>query len=202
MQAIEDVELPCKFADEGCKHVGTRAVLKQHLPICSFRPIPPKIECQMGFCKELVTKGEVVDHLIDKHNSRQWVGNFGTERSSTPRLPREMSGSGEIAYFPPHILSITGSDEDHTFFLNTMIRDQNWKFWATYLGSKDDARKFEVHFSLQGVSFIRRVFSTDEKKKDILADREEDGVLRLHGLLGSFNDGKFTIKLDSEIYRL
>ena len=107
-QAIEYVDLPCKFSEKGCKQVGARSIMHEHISQCKFR----NIECPHWPCKEMVTYGEVVDHLKNTH----WAKVFktckvrGVNQLDWPDQQRQDENS------LPGIVFIQG----HTFFLNTV----------------------------------------------------------------------------------
>ena len=64
MQAIQDLELPCKFAEKGCKYVAARSNLKEHIKDC---PFDLRVECQHWICKEMMSLEKLVDHLQEVH---------------------------------------------------------------------------------------------------------------------------------------
>ena len=55
------MELPCKYQDKGCKEVGGRSKMRDHLGSCIFG----KIKCPIGFCPWMMSMEEVIDHLDD-----------------------------------------------------------------------------------------------------------------------------------------
>ena len=59
------MDIPCKFTDKGCKEVGDRSFMRYHISQCQFG----RTECPYWPCKELVTYGEVVDHLKNTHEA-------------------------------------------------------------------------------------------------------------------------------------
>ena len=209
MQAIEDVELPCKFADEGCKYVGARAVLREHLEGCSFRPIPSKIMCQYWKCKEMLLTGDMVNHLRDAHNSLFF--NYPTLVGNRFfRWVTVVNRKGNwLPYWSPFILQF---NEGLTFLLHAMIEDGTWMFWVCFLGTKEDAQKYEVTMSnvLEGDEQIYnfeqtgRVFSPDKDQKNI--NTSKDGVLKIPmGMaetLGSKDaEGRLPINIQYKIIR-
>ena len=81
-------------------------------------------------------------------------------------------------------------------------------FWAVILGTKEKARNYEVIMSIPcasgaiGYEITWKVYSTDEKKDDVIMDQE--GVLKLDKYFaenyGSKNaDGQLVLTLDYEI---
>ena len=64
IQAIQDLELPCKFAEKGCKYVAARSTLREHIKDC---PFDLRVECQHWICKEMMSLEKLVDHLQEAH---------------------------------------------------------------------------------------------------------------------------------------
>ena len=64
MQAIQDLELPCKFAEKGCTYVAARSTLREHIQDC---PFDLRVECQHWICKETMSLEKLVDHLQEVH---------------------------------------------------------------------------------------------------------------------------------------
>ena len=195
IQAIGDVKLPCKFAENGCEYVAARTILKEHTDGCSFRP---KIACPYWECSNAVFINEVFNHLKNCYKE--------THVEETNWVRRRYYKHYETACWSPKIVSFEGQ----TFFLQACTKAHEWMFWAVILGTKENAQKYEVIMSIPcdsgdiGYEITWKVYSTDEEKDDVIKDQE--GVLKLDKyfaeIYGSKDaDGKLALTLDYEIIR-
>ena len=205
VQAIGHLELPCKFAANGCKHVSERAIMREHTHYCSFGP---KIECPYWNCETTVplvygylALEKVFQHLKNVHRH--------TDENQMPRenplIGRCYTKYHEDITWKPWIISFEG----HNFFLLARTENHVWMFWAVILGTEEDAKKYEVIMFLKGndgvnlIEFGGKIFSTDEDKKNVIGNPE--GVLMLEKdaaeNFGSKTSDGIQIKLDYQIIR-
>ena len=167
--AIQDLELPCKFAEKGCKYVAARSTLREHIQAC---PFDLRVECQDWICKEMMSMGKLVDHLQEDHGCETWREEIETLVDYTKILS---SGS----FYPSIVMSM-----GNTFFLNVRIEQNNWKFWVVILGTEDDAKNYEVVLSIRdpdnqrtpGVELSGKVFGSEERQEDVI---KREGVVHL-----------------------
>ena len=205
MQAIGHLDLPCKFAANGCKHVSERAVMREHTHTCSFGP---KIECPYWNCETTVPL--VYGYLaLEKlsHHLKNVHGHTDENQmpSENPLIGRCYTKRHEDITWKPWIISFKG----HNFFLLACTENNVWMFWAVILGTEEDANKYEVIMSIKGNDgdnldeFRGKVFSTDEDKKNVIWNPE--GVLMLENdaaeNFGSETADGLQIKLDYQIIR-
>ena len=164
-----DVLLPCKFAENGCKYVGTRSELWDHMiwNDCSF---DKKIECQNWSCTEMVSMEKMVDHLKAAHKSSV----LGTNGKAVGKLTK-IHATGR---WSPSIFEL-GSN---IFLIQARTERDDWLIWVVLMGTEEDAKKYEVTMTIQDdqglplVEFMGKVFSTDEKKECIT---KKEGVVHM-----------------------
>ena len=119
MQAIQDVELACKFAERGCKYVGARSILIDHMYDC---PFDPKVECQYWNCTEIVSMEKVVNHLKESHRHLELMARDGNALMT-------LTKNTSTGYFCPTICL----SKDNTFFLHVLIKQDDWMLWVVLL---------------------------------------------------------------------
>ena len=173
-QALEYINLPCKFSDKGCQVVDNRTTIRKHMDECQ----DGAVKCPYWYkpCTEKLQLGALVDHLRNDHNSptyqmelSEYKGNVLTCYWSTQR--------GQS--WPPCILCIGGE----TFLQCSMIRNSTMSSWLVYLGTKEEANQYDgemvLHKDAKNVwSGMRgRVYSICEGQEELLEDQA--GVLVL-----------------------
>ena len=192
MQAIQDVELACKFAERGCKYVGARVNLIEHINEC---PFDPKVECQFWNCKVMVSMEKMVNHLKESHKH--------LEISRDGKATMSYTKNKSIGNFFPTICHSKGD----TFFIHAATEQDNWMLWVVLLGTKEDAQNYEIIMTVKDdlglplLEFTGKVFSIDKKKENIVL---EEGVLHLDKefaeIVASNNaDGKLVLKVYYDI---
>ena len=173
MQAIQDVELQCKFAERGCKYVGARSIVMEHMTDCSF---DLKVECQYLTCREMVSMENMVDHLKAAHQSREILATNGKVSIKWKKCHINGQWSQWIVFL-----------EGHIFFLHALTNEDYWMLWVVLMGTKKDAQKFEVAMSIiddQGFPLMTftgsaKVFGAEEKMKNVIDVMKEEGVVQL-----------------------
>ena len=191
-----DVLLPCKFAENGCKYVGTRSELWDHMiwNDCSF---DKKIECQNWSCTEMVSMENMVDHMKAAHKSSV----LGTNGKAVGKLTK-IHATGR---WSPSIFEL-GSN---IFLIQARTERDDWLIWVVLMGTEEDAKKYEVTMTIQDdqglplAEFPGKVFSNYEKNKVGIV---EEGVLQLDKAMAENvatknADGNLSLKVFYDIIR-
>ena len=185
------MELECIFAGKGCKYVGARSILREHVKDC---PFDLDVECQYWSCGEMVSMEEMTDHLKAAHQSLEI---FAGDRKVWYYKWTKLHKTGN---WRPKIVFSEGS----TFFLHAMTEEDDWMLWVVLLGTEEDANKYEVIMSIKddqgGLPLVEstgKVFHTDKKKKDFVL---EEGKLHLNkeiaeNVASQNKDGNLVLKV-------
>ena len=190
---MEYMDLPCKFSEKGCKQVGVRSTMQAHVKQCKFR----EVECPRWPCEEMVTYGEVVDHLKNAHGTTRETIN---ERSVMWSLNQQQQHKTHVP-----ILSFY---HGRTFIFNCMKRDHITMLWVTVLGTEEEAKTFEVvmtagpHRDMQ-TRMRGKVYSIEKSKEEVLQDPH--GILEISnnmaGKMGEMEEGEPWLHVDYDIIR-
>ena len=196
----------CKFSENGCRFVGSAALLQKHVDDCLYQ----MIECPWGPCTKIIPMGEAVDHLEITHNAPEYKQN----RSGVVEMWRwcipGLIELGKQQYCSPAMATF----DDTTVLLNTYISSHSWEFWVTHLGGEKQAQKCEVKMivSREGcptsLTFQGKVYGADGIKVrsgNTNNEKYKDGVLELSKSLmkkiGIMDEGKLKIHVTYELVR-
>ena len=185
-----DHQFPCKFSDKGCKEVGARSSMKDHIRCC----IIGKIECPSWTCNDMILRAEIVNHLKNTHGAPAYTK--GT------KLNWSVDQQGESVTFGVGITFAHG----HTFFLNCVKIKYNTLFWVSILGSEKQAEIFQVQMAAGPhddlcIRMPGKVYSSDIGKEDVLKDPR--GILdigrNMADKMPKWGDGKLRIPMAYDI---
>ena len=156
-----DLSFLCKFSDKGCKEIGARSPMQNHIRYCTFE----KIKCPAYLCNEMIPHGEMVDHLKIRHKS--W------------ECRTEASGEIQDIFWNitiPSMGHIIAKVDGNFFLLNGIItKDLSIILWVTIVGTEEVAKRYEVKitaapFGNTSAKTRGKVYSIDTSTKDILKD--------------------------------
>ena len=159
------MDFSCKFKERGCQHVATPSELQDHMGNCLYGTV----ECPFWTCKELLPKGDVVNHLEHDHGSL--ITNPITPNGKV-KISWPLNKRLQTYCFPPFVCQIDGK----TFLLNCIVRDHVCMFWVSMLGAENDAEKYRANMVANSkggspitISFENvQVYSIHTRKEDVL----------------------------------
>ena len=167
------MEFPCKFSEKGCKEVGARTAMQNHIGRCIFGN---NMECPDLSCKVKMSLGEVVEHLKIVHRSPEW------EATDSGEIMEKMLLYNELRYKlhavpDANYIPIIASIEGETFLIHSIKRDFTTIFWVSIVGIEKDACKFEVKIIASpdedaplSIRTKGKVYSLEMKTEDIIKD--------------------------------
>ena len=191
------MELPCKFSEEGCKVLGARAAMQNHVDGCKYRR---NINCPVLNCKVKTSAEKIVYHLRNIHKALEC-------RIEAPGKVKEIYWQiDQIEYsrFVPLVAIIEG----RTFLLNFTKRNFTSFVWVSIVGTENDAQRYEAKMivaprdeATSSYMIKGKVYSIEENMNDVL--RDGDGVMEVGRIMvekmGKMVDGNMRLYIDYHI---
>lgn len=208
------MDLPCKYSENGCDAEGAKAVMLEHSDSCHFGKIKCPLNVHMMYtckenlvyCKEILLKNEVINHLSTVHKVAMWKANASGKLTNRSWKILHRHKQMKDITFPVILTSFDGN----TFILSST--QQNWtrSIWVAVLGSEKVAKTYDVKIRTYNkgdikawIGNIGKVYSTDTSQEDVLEDNK--GVLELSKRqmekLEKEEGDKYKIYIDYEIVR-
>ena len=173
--------------------------MQAHEKQCKFR----KVECPFWPCRDLVTFGEVVEHVQGAHEGLiSYEGNEDELIFSWAIYQQR-----EKVHYIPGIALV----HRHKFFFNCIKINHSTMFWVSISGPEEEAQKFEaritagpnIYLQKMGIRVTGRVYSIEMSKDEVLQD--QTGILEVSknmtDKMGKMQDGEFEINTEFKIIR-